>query len=195
MSTIQRTGAVISTLPNLAELAAWASGYDTITLDLGAGDGRFARSCAVANPRTGVIAVDTCADSARSHLRRAPGNLRFIVADACALPGDVIELAGEVTLNFPWGKLLRALLADDPAFVDALTARPFTVRVNAGAFAEAGYAYDAGIEQLTINLVTANRRVQVRHLTREDLRQVPSTWAKRLAFGRDPRAVEIRATD
>jgi hypothetical protein len=67
--------------------------------------------------------------------------------------------------------------------------------VNAGAFAEAGYAYDAGIEQLTSNLVTANRRVQVRHLTREDLRQVPSTWAKRLAFGRDPRAVEIRATD
>jgi predicted RNA methylase len=195
MSTIQRTGGVISTLPNVAELAAWARGYDTFALDLGAGDGRFARSCAVANPRTGVIAVDTCADSARVQLRRAPGNLRFIVADACALPNELFELAGEISINFPWGRLLRVLLADDPALADALTARRFTVRVNAGAFAEAGYAYEAGIERLTRNLAAANRHVEIRHLTRDDLRQIPSTWAKRLAFGRDPRAIEIRTAD
>jgi hypothetical protein len=194
MSSTTRSRAVFTALTDSSELVAWAARHDAVTLDLGAGDGRFARAWALAQPTSAVIAVDTCADNARSLLRRAPGNLRFVVADACALPADFLALADEVAINFPWGRLMRALLDPGAHLAGALGQHRYTLRVNAGAFAEAGYAYDAGVERLMVNLAGSGDRLQVRHLDRNDLRQIPTTWARRLAFGRDPRAVELRSS-
>lgn len=194
MSSQKHAAPLAGAMPEFEALAGWASQFESIALDLGAGDGRFARESAIACPRTGVIAIDTCGANAGVQLRRAPANLRFIVADASTLPDEVPALADEITINFPWGSLLRALLTGDAPVLGQLAGRSFTVRVNAGAFAEAGFDFASGVALLRARLESiADRRLIVRHLERDDLRRLPTTWAKRLAFGRDPRAIELSA--
>jgi 16S rRNA (adenine(1408)-N(1))-methyltransferase len=48
------------------------------------------------------------------------GDGRFVVAAAEALPPELDGLAGLVTVHFPWGSLLRGLLAADPAILAGL---------------------------------------------------------------------------
>ena len=64
------------------------------------------------------------------------------------------------------------------------------VRLNGGALAEAGWTLEAGAEQIYNNLLQAGWQVNAPVMMNASaLRNFPSTWAKRLAFGRDPRAV------
>ncbi len=194
MSSRKHAAPIAGAMPEFATLAGWTGQFEAIALDLGAGDGRFARELALAHARTGVIAIDTCGANAAAQLRRAPANFRFFVADASLLPDKVPALADEITINFPWGSLLRALLTGDAPVLGQLAGRSFTVRVNAGAFAEAGFDFASGVALLSTRLESiADRRLIVRHLERDDLRRLPTTWAKRLAFGRDPRAIELSA--
>jgi hypothetical protein len=176
----------------LEAITTWARGYERISLDLGTGDGRFARDLARRDPAQGVIAVDTAGANLRDTARRAPDNAHFIVNDALDLPAPLIELAEQVTINFPWGSLLCALLAADDRVLSILRGKRCTIRVNAGAMEEAGYGFDDGVQAL----IKAIRRTNPRSLTwrvigRDELKKVPTTWAKRLAFGRDPRAVVV----
>lgn len=180
------------TLDSIEEssLAAWAAGYDGLVLDLGAGDGAFIRHQAVRQPNQAFIGIDTCGANAREHTRRLPENARFVVTDALDIPPELTELATEITVNFPWGSLLKALLDGEPRLRALLLGGKSIVRVNAGALAEQGYEFDAGVARLTA--VFRPARPTLAQLDRPALRQIPTTWAKRLAFGRDPRAVEFR---
>jgi hypothetical protein len=66
--------------------------------------------------------------------------------------------------------------------------------VNGEAFAGAGWDAGAGGERIRDTLGSVGFEVGAcRRLGPAELRQLPSTWAKRLAFGRDPRAVRIEA--
>jgi hypothetical protein len=48
-------------------------------------------------------------------------NALFVVAAAEALPPELDGLAALVTVHFPWGSLLRGLLAAEPAVLGGLT--------------------------------------------------------------------------
>ena len=193
MSSRTHSCGSIATPDDLSALLAWAGDYPDLTLDLGAGDARYARDLAHAMPDRAVLAVDTCGTNATRQLRKAPGNLRFLVADARSLPHQLSSLDCTVVINFPWGSLLAALLRPEPDFVASLAGRPLLVRVNAGALAEAGFAFDDGVRRLVQVLDRAGANPRVRALCPDDLRNIPSTWSKRLAFGRDPRAIELRS--
>ena len=183
-----------------AEVAAWTAGYRQTTVDLGAGDGRFVRYLASRHPRFGAIGVDLCEANFKIASRQAAGNALFVVADALALPDELSRVATRVTINFPWGSLLRGLLTGHPGLLAGLGAvgsggTTIEIRLNAGALAEAGWGLEAGGERVTAVLRDAGVKVgATRALGPADLRRWPTTWAKRLAFGRDPRAVRIDAT-
>lgn len=183
----------IAASSDLESLLAWASGFTSLTLDLGAGDGRFARTLAQASPERAVVAVDTCGDNARNHLRRAPANLRFVVADARALPESLCAACGEVVINFPWGSLLEELLNPTHGLAASIADRPLVARINGGALAEAGFDFERGAQRLIASFRSAGIEAQIQILNQDDLRAIPCTWAKRLAFGRDPRAIELRS--
>lgn len=169
--------------------------YNRIMLDLGTGDGRYARTFADQHPGWFVIGADSCRENLREHSQAKLKNLLFVIASAQTLPRELDGLVSHMTINFPWGSLLQSLLAGDPKLIGGIESisqanASMDVRLNAGALAEAGSALEAGAEQIFSNLRQAGWHVKspVRMDTKT-LHSFPSTWAKRLAFGRDPRAV------
>ncbi len=175
-----------------ATLAARIVGYRDILIDIGTGDGRYVRNIARECPSWFAIGIDACRENLRGVSRNAPRNALFIIANALSLPRELRGLATRITINFPWGSLLTALLDGDPAFLDGLVmlARPgatLEIRLNQGALVEAGYTREAGVMRIQRMLREwgfRNRRSAM--LDAGALRVYPTTWARRLAYGRDP---------
>lgn len=104
------------------ELAALARRHDEVVIDLGTGDGRFALRTARARPNALVIAIDPVAEAmqqsaaraARKPARGGAANVVFVVAGLEQLPAVLDSLASELTINYPWGSLLRAVAWPEP---------------------------------------------------------------------------------
>ncbi len=171
--------------------------YHRLILDLGTGDGRYVRCLAERNPNWFVIGVDSCRENLREHSRAKLPNMLFVIASAQALPAELNGLVSHVTINFPRGSLLESLLTGNTTLMRGLESisgsiTSVEVRLNGGALAEAGWTLEAGAEQIYNNLLRAGWRVEAPALMDATaLRSFPSTWAKRLAFGRDPRAMTL----
>jgi len=182
-----------------AELLTRIAPYNRVLLDLGAGDGRYVLDRARREAGCFVIGVDACREHLREPSRRAPHNALFVIANALQLPDELNGIANEITVNFPWGSLLRALLDGDRALLGgiervSLPAAQLCVRLNISALAEAGVALDHGVE-LVRRAFDANGFLSQRPRTlgQAELRSLASSWAKRLAYGRDPLALELQA--
>jgi SAM-dependent methyltransferase len=92
-----------------------------VTVDLGAGDGRFVLAHAAAHPERLVLGVDASPDAMRDASRRAARsaargglpNARFVVSSIEALPAGLESFADLVTVHFPWGSLRDAAVGAD----------------------------------------------------------------------------------
>jgi hypothetical protein len=194
METIRGKTSLEISLPDLQDKLA---GRKHILLDLGTGDGRFARSMAEGHPDWFVIGLDACRENLQSNSQAKLPNLLFVIASAQALPPELSGLAAHITINFPWGSLLESLLENDSALMNGLStvagsSALVDVRLNGGALAEAGWRLETGAEHIHNNLNQAGWKVKSpARLDARALRAFPSTWAKRLAFGRDPRALAM----
>ena len=174
--------------------------YTRIHLDLGTGDGRYVHHLAERDPRCLVIGVDSCRENLREHSRAKLPNALFVIASAQELPRELSGLASHITINFPWGSLLESLLAGDSKLMRGIrsisqASASFDLRLNGGALAEVGKTLEAGTDRIFYNLLGAGW--QLEHPAMMDacaLKQFPTTWAKRLAFGRDPRAMALSGT-
>ena len=173
--------------------------HNRIILDLGTGDGRYARTLAREHPDWFVVGLDACRENLREHSRAKLPNLLFAIASAQQLPKELDRRVSHVAINFPWGSLLQGLLAGEPALLYELESvlragALLHVRLNGGALAEAGYALEVGTDRIYRNLLGAGWKVKAPvTMTAGDLQSFPSTWAKRLAHGRDPRAMRLSA--
>ncbi|MBN8595511.1 MAG: class I SAM-dependent methyltransferase [Anaerolineae bacterium] len=180
-----------------AALTAVTEDYPSVHLDLGTGDGRYVAHQAVAQPRHFVIGLDACRENLVEVSRRAPGNSLFVIANALDLPGELDGMADSLSINFPWGSLLEGLLlADSPLWASLRrVTRPGTrldVRLNGGALAEAHWSLETGAVQIRRMLIEQGFALRpAEKLTAGDLKAFPTSWAKRLAFGRDPRAIHL----
>ena len=182
---------------DLTDLYARLANYDRIMLDLGTGDGKFAFCHADNFPNHFVIGVDSCRENLHEHSRAKLPNLLYIIASAQSLPHELHGLVSHITINFPWGSLLESLLNGDDRLLHGLdsvvsSSAALDVRLNGGALIEQGWSLEDGAEQIRETLVCASWRVgKPVMMDAHALRNFPSTWGKRLAFGRDPRAVEL----
>ena len=178
-------------------LAVRVAGYDRVLVDLGTGDGRFVRKQALADLGTFAIGVDSCREQMHDSSRRAPANALYLIARAEALPDALAGLAHHITINFPWGSLLSGLLAGDPALLGSVmrlarSGALLELRLNGGALAEQGWSLEEGGAEVLRNLCAAGFVMLVPvALDTADLRACQTTWAHRLAFGRDPRAIYL----
>jgi len=180
-----------------SDLQKQLMGYKHILLDLGTGDGLYVRCRAEQHKERFFIGVDACRDNLRANSRRKLPNALFIIANTQALLTELNGLASHVTINFPWGSLLESLLSSEDSLISRLLSatRPFArmdIHLNAEALVTAGWTLESGADQIecivnTVGWRTKSHSWMDAHL----LRSFPTTWAKRLAFGRDPCAIRL----
>jgi hypothetical protein len=174
------------------------AGYGLVHIDIGTGDGRFVQHTAQSKPKTFVIGLDACRENLHKVSQRAPMNSLFVIANARNMPSELHGLATHITINFPWGSLLEGLVDNDASLLTGLMAiaqsnAALEIRLNGGALSEAGWKLEAGAERVQQVLADNGFAMRsVRTLMANDLQSCPTTWAKRLAFGRDPRAMYLR---
>jgi len=182
---------------NGTELHQRLAGYQDILLDLGTGDGRFVCKIAEKHRDRFVIGLDSCRENLRVNSQRKLPNALFVITSAQSLPRELNGLVSHVSINFPWGSLLESLLKDDACLINGLLSvtRPcagMEVPLNADALSTAGWALESGADQIERILNAAGWKTTSRScLNAPILRSIPTTWAKRLAFGRDPRAIRL----
>lgn len=102
--------------------------YRDLHVDLGTGDGKFVLRSARAAPDVLVVGIDTLAEAmaesasraARKPARGGAPNAVFLTGDATAPPAELAGRASLVTVNYPWGSLLRAVGAPEPRALRAI---------------------------------------------------------------------------
>jgi 16S rRNA (adenine(1408)-N(1))-methyltransferase len=158
-------------------------------------------AAAAAQPDRLVIGIDANAAAMAEASRRAARrpergglpNALFVTAAAEALPSELSGLADLVTVHFPWGSLLRGLLAADPAVMGGLvrvmrpgaaltmvlSSTPRDRRVGVAPIHEPALQALAGAYRRYGVGVT-----RLRPATAADVAATHSSWGKRLGGGR-----------
>jgi 16S rRNA (adenine(1408)-N(1))-methyltransferase len=171
-----------------------------VLADLGTGDGRFVLATAAANPTRLVIGIDPVADALVDASRRAAApprkgglpNAVFVAAAAESLPHDLHGVAARVTVNLPWGSLLRGALALDEAAaagIACLVAPGGTAELLVAPAARDRLAGDVSVERRLEGGCLAGDwwrhglcLEDARPATAAELAATPTTWAKRLGL-------------
>ena len=166
-------------------------------IDLGTGDGRAALALAEAEPTTLVIGMDADAASMAETSRRAArttprggrANLVFVVAAAETPPAELIGVADDVRILFPWGSLLRGVLGRDARIARGIAAlaRPGArITATVSVTPADGVGGIGALDAATIADAAAGLRRAGLHLTgsrrvdRDEVRATRSTWGRRL---------------
>jgi 16S rRNA (adenine(1408)-N(1))-methyltransferase len=171
-------------------------------VDVGAGDGGYVLHRSRTEPDTFAIAIDASPDALASGAWRAKrarvANASFLVAAVERLPGELACVADEVTVHFPWGSLLRGLVAGSGSVIGpiaSLMKGGAELRVLMSAVDRDGFA------ALDPSLVDSRRRAYSEHGLRlidagwasnAVVAASGSAWAKRLGVGGARRAVIAR---
>ncbi len=181
-----------------AGLLALVSDYREVVIDIGTGDGRFGYRAALDCPSRFVIGLDACRENLRDISGRPLPNLLYLIANAETLPPELSRMADLITINFPWGSLLEGLLHCDSAVIQGLgrvtkpTAR-LEIRLNQSALLPTGLSFEQAVAKIRPALRAAGFEAQPPiMLNAAALRVFPTTWAKRMAYGRDPQALFIK---
>lgn len=171
-------------------------------IDVGTGDGRAAIERARREPQTLVVGLDANAAGMAEVSRRAAAsssrggvpNAMFVAAAAEHPPAELFELADEVTVQFPWGSLLRGALALDDSVAAGLAAlvRPGGRLVITISIADRDGLGLPSLDEPREVACLAERwsgfgldLTEIRSASGDELRSTRSSWARRLAAGGD----------
>ena len=200
-----------------AQLDALIAAHDGVTIDLGAGDGRFAYRYALDHPRRLVIAVEPVRENVREMSAKAAKkpdrggapNALFVAASIELLPPELARVADEIFVTLPWGSLMRGIILGDAAVLFAIGSlgregASLRIVLNARIFddpvpleardlpdATPEYARDA----LAPTFAAAGLRFDgARWLEPSEVAALGTTWAKRLSHRSPPSSLVIEAT-
>ena len=184
---------------NATDFAARLRGYQQIVMDIGTGDGRYVAYLARRYPERFVIGIDTCRENLQQVSHKPLPNALYLIANAEAIPVELSGLASHITVNFPWGSLLKGLLNGGSKIIENLRmiAQPggsLEIVLNSSALLNEGLSLEQGGVMVREALRMSGFDVKpLVMLDAEALRHYPTTWAKRLGYGRDPQALLLSA--
>ena len=172
-----------------------------MTIDVGTGDGRAVIAAATRDPGTLVVGMDATAAAMTETSRRAARaprkgglpNAAFILAAAEVPPHELAGVAGLVTVQFPWGSLLRGCLAADDRVAAGIAGLVAPRGMLELLLAPAPRDGLDGLPTDTTDVIAAAWSafaahglcpIEARTATEADVRGSGSTWARRLGTGR-----------
>jgi 16S rRNA (adenine(1408)-N(1))-methyltransferase len=171
-------------------------------VDVGAGDGGYVLYRARSEPNLCAIAIDASPDALSEGAWRARrarlANAAFVVEGIERLPRELVCLADEVVVHFPWGSLLRGIVGGSSAVVG-----PIAGLMKSGA--ELRILLSAvdrdGFIEVTPAVMNSRRAayaehglhlIEARWASGTIVAESRSAWAKRLGVGRTRQAVIAR---
>jgi len=116
--------------------------------------------------------------------RHAPANAIFVVATADALPAELGGAVSELSVHFPWGSLLKGLVAPSPEVLEGIarTLRPGGTLTALLSLTERDGGTPLGEGSLDRQAYGCRglRVVEWRPATTKEIIDSDSSWAKRL---------------
>lgn len=181
---------------------------------MGTGDGSYVIKQARKFPNTFFIGIDTNTENLDHSSRQTAffsekkglRNALFVRAGVENLPLELSGLASSLTVLLPWGSLLKTVAKPDLTLVAELRrlcAEKASLQVVFGyeAATEQKVIEELGLPETTSThldkLITLYSEVGFQSLSwkmlsQEELKAIPTTWAKKLAYGKKRQFVEIR---
>jgi len=198
------------------ELRAIIAPYQAVTLDIGAGDGRFAYRYAQQHPQRFVIAFDpvrenmreASAKAAKKPERGGVPNAIFATGSIESPPDELRGLAGEIFITLPWGSLMRGIILGDArvlAAIASLGAAAARVRIvlNTRIFDDPVPIDARDLPEVTPAFVRESLAApferagmaieRVDWMEAGEVAALGTTWAKRLSHRQPPRSVVVEA--
>lgn len=146
------------------------------------------------------------AESANRAIRRKLANLVYVQAAVERLPAALSGQADRITVNFPWGSLLRALAVPEVPMLAAIAAlgragAAVTLLVNMSTFDDAGYCAKLGLPCPPVFADEQRTRSAYEHAglrvlkVKGDAQELPhrTTWGQRLTKGTQRRVLWLEA--
>ena len=168
---------------------------------------------ACAYPDRLFIGIDSNAENLAKYSHKAAQkpakggapNALFVHANCERLPDELCSVAQEFSVLLPWGSLLKAVALPDLAVLQGfrhMCTDQATLKVVFGydQCREPGITTSLDLPPLTCEYLEtslipcyaeAGFAVQVRRMDSIELRDIPTTWAKRLSYGKDRDFFEI----
>ncbi|MEX2227031.1 MAG: class I SAM-dependent methyltransferase [Dehalococcoidia bacterium] len=198
------------------ELRSLIDAYDGVTLDVGAGDGRFVYHYAQQHPERFVIGIDPVrenmreisAKAAKKRERGGAANVLFVVGSIEQPPEELRGVADEIFVTLPWGSLMRGIILGEAQVLDALASfgtpgarmrivlntRIFDDPVPLEARDLPEVTPDYARETLAPAFERAGMRIgRAEWMDADEVATLGTTWAKRLSHRRPPRSVAVYA--
>jgi 16S rRNA (adenine(1408)-N(1))-methyltransferase len=177
-----------------------------VILDIGTGDGRFTYQLARENPDRLIIGIDPATSplenlSAKIYKKPSKGgvpNALYVIAQVEDLPQELTGVANQIFINFPWSGLLKGVVS-----IDERTWGNIKRVCQPQAYIDLICGYDPTFEQkivdqlalppLSLDYIRQTmlpklenmgfKALHVQAVGKEDLKDFPSSWSKRLSFG------------
>jgi 16S rRNA (adenine(1408)-N(1))-methyltransferase len=200
-----------------AQLDSLLERYQGLTIDVGTGDGRFAYAHARRHPERLVIGLEPSRErlretSWRALRKRSRGglpNVMFVWSGVEQPPAELAGRATELHVALPWGRLLEGVVRPLPevlAGLRYLAAPEGWLRLVLGAdiWKDPVPVEVRGLPEVTPEYVEQVLRpayagqglsiTRVGLLSPTEIADLPSSWARRLAHGREqPRFLALEA--
>ena len=182
-------------------------------IDIGTGDGRFVLDYAKKHSDTLVIGIDACRDglieasqkASKSEKRGGLTNASFVLSSIEALPADFCAVADKITINYPWGSLLKAVTQPDAAIFRKIVGigKPgcsLNMLINWSVFENTGYCERLGLPQMTLADVDIKLRgayheagVDIISWGIVEVKDSKTTWGQKLVKGSNRAVLSIEA--
>jgi 16S rRNA (adenine(1408)-N(1))-methyltransferase len=188
-----------------------------VTIDVGAGDGRWSYRYASAHAERFVVGIDPVAENmrelsakaARKPERAGLPNVLYVAASIERLPHELHGVADEIFVTLPWGSLMRGIILGDDAVLAGLASlatdgATLQIVLNTRIFddpvpLDVRNLPDVTPDYVGETLAPAFARhnitiTEARYMDADEVAAIETTWAKKLSHRHPPRSVLIEAT-
>ncbi len=182
------------------------SKYKGVHVDIGTGDGRYVYTAAKNDKNTLYVGLDPSEKQLRIYSKKAQKdkvlNTLFVIGSIDVFPTELFDTVTSISIYFPWGSLLATIVTLPDSFLALIKnicskKRSTKIDIVFGYSSEAepsetkrltledidlDYIYKNSVPKLILN----NFNIAcIKILDKAELKNIASTWGKKLTFGRD----------
>lgn len=180
--------------------------FKHVHLDIGTGDGRFVYKSAKEDSNTMYIGIDPSETQLRIYSKKAQkdklANTLFIIGSIDVFPTEIFNTINSISIYFPWGSLLFNVVTLPNTFIDLLrnicsNDKETNINIVFGYSPESepSETQRLGLEDIDLEYIYKNLVPKlalnnfnidcIKIFNRSDLKNIESSWGKKLTFGKD----------